>query len=200
MRMRYRVLILILAVIGAGPKLAAQGQFGVKLGPSFGNITNKGVLPSNLKTRTGGAAGLFLGSNSAVIGFGIEGLYAQRGASSDQSLATAETRLDYIDVPVYLNLNIPSPGVRPWIYAGPQISFEVRCRMASGTACATPSDHKTTDYSAVVGGGLRFGGRSLGLSVEARYVYGLTDLKYSTVSSSTSYKNRTFMILLGVGR
>ena len=38
-----------------------------------------------------------------------------------------------------------------------------------------------------------------GLSIEGRYVYGLTDLKLSTVSTSTSYQTRSFLVLLGLG-
>ena len=38
-----------------------------------------------------------------------------------------------------------------------------------------------------------------GLSAEARYVYGLTDLDHSTIGSSGSYQSRAFMLLLGSG-
>jgi len=33
--------------------------------------------------------------------------------------------------------------------------------------------------------------------LEGRYVYGLTDLKLSTVTSSESYKTRSVLILVG---
>lgn len=46
------------------------------------------------------------------------------------------------------------------------------------------------------GAGASLGGR--GLSLEGRYMYGLTDLKLSTVTSSTSYHSRSFLILAGV--
>jgi hypothetical protein len=180
--------------------LLGQGQIGIKVGPSFGNITNEGLLPSNLRTRTGAAGGVYLGTGSGVLGFGLEALYAQRGAISTQSFATADTRLDYIDVPVYLRVGIPSPGFRPYLYAGPQVSFEIQCRMANGAACASPSDRKRTDYAAVLGGGVRFGGHGVGLSVEGRYAYGLTDLSLGTVSNGASYRSRTFMLLVGIGR
>lgn len=184
--------------LGATGSLAAQAEFGIKAGASFGNISNKGVLPGNLKTRTGFAAGLYLGSGG-VIGFGIEGLYSQRGAESDESIATAESKVDYIDVPAYLKVTLPTPGIRPYAIAGPQISFEVRCKTAAGADCPDDPDHKKTDYAAVIGGGVRFGGSGLGIRVEARYVYGLADLKLGTVTSSESYKNRTFLILVGIG-
>jgi len=46
------------------------------------------------------------------------------------------------------------------------------------------------------GAGASLGGR--GLSLEGRYMYGLTDLKLSTVTSATSYHSRSFLILAGI--
>jgi len=186
-------------VTAAAVPVAAQAAFGLKAGASFGNISNKGVLPGSLKTRTGFAGGLYIGGGSSIVGFGVEGLYAQRGLSSDESLADSETRLDYVDVPAYLKVNIPTSGVRPFVYAGPQISFEVRCKTAGGGECTTTSPRKSTDYAGVIGAGLRLG-KGTAVTLEGRYVYGLQDLKLSTVTSGESYKNRTFMILIGVGK
>ncbi|HEU5218358.1 MAG TPA: porin family protein [Gemmatimonadales bacterium] len=198
--MRVRTLMIsagiALAVHGT---MAAQTEFGVKAGASFGNIKNKGVFPGELKTRTGAAGGLFLGFRAKVIGAGIEAMYAQRGARSDQSINDQWTRLDYIDVPAYVKVSIPVPGIRPFIYAGPQVSFEVKCKTANGTTDCPDTDRKKTDYAGVIGAGVRLGGSSLGLSIEGRYVYGFSDLKLSTVTSSESYKNRTFMLLVGIG-
>jgi hypothetical protein len=193
--------IIAVGIIGLGTggfESAMAQSIGIKAGLSFGNITNKGLLPSNLDTRTGGAGGISFRTGSGIVGFGVEALYAQRGASSDESLATAQTRLDYIDVPVYLRVGIPTPSVRPFAYAGPQVSFEVHCRTANGADCLAQGSRKKTDFAGVIGGGLRFGGKAGGWSLEGRYVYGLRDLDLSTVTSSESYKNRTFMILLGL--
>jgi hypothetical protein len=197
--MKARTLILSAGlVLVAQGTLAAQAEFGIKAGASFGNIKNKGVLPGSLKTRTGVAGGVSLGFRAAVIGVGLEALYAQRGAQSDQSIADATTKLDYIDLPGYVKVSIPVPGIRPFVYAGPQVSFEVKCRTAGGSAPCPDNGRKQTDYAGVIGGGVRLGGESLGLSVEGRYVYGLADLKLSTVTTSESYKNRTFMLLVGL--
>ena len=105
MHRRCSLLVALLA-LAAPITLLAQGEAGIKGGISFGNISNKGVLPGNLDTRTGFAAGLFLGYRVGFLGVGIEGLYAQRGAKSDQSLATSQTRLDYIDVLAYVKVSL----------------------------------------------------------------------------------------------
>jgi hypothetical protein len=185
-------------ILAAPSALLAQGEAGLKGGVSFGNISNKGLLPGNLSTRTGFAGGLYAGYHVGFLGVGLDALYAQRGASSDSSFATSQTKLDYIDVPVYLKLFVPAPLIQPFIYAGPQASFEVRCRTANGGLCpdAASSGRRKTDYAAVVGAGLRFGG----LGIEGRYIYGLRDLRVATISDPNSYKTRTFLILVNIGR
>jgi hypothetical protein len=190
---------MMVAVLAGGlpAGLAAQG-FGLKAGASFGNVSNRGVLPGDLGRRTGLAGGIYIASGSA-IGVGVEGLYAQRGLKSDGSSAE-ETRLDYLDVPIYLKVALPVGGIRPFAYAGPQVSYEVRCRTAGGDPCASQTDRKKFDYAGVIGAGIHIGGGSIGFGLEGRYVYGLQDLKISTITSSESYKTRSFLILASIGK
>jgi len=175
--------------------LAAQAHFGFKGGVSFGNVSNSGVLPGDLGQRTGVAGGVTLVSGG-LLGLGVDALYAQRGISSSAADAN-ERRLDYVDIPAYLRVQLPTPGLSPFGYIGPQVSFEVRCR-DHDVAC--PSDGRsTTDFAGVIGAGLKFGGASApGFTVEARYVYGLKDLHLSTITTSESYKTRSFMLLGGI--
>jgi hypothetical protein len=174
--------------------LVAQVEFGVKGGASFGNISNKGVLPGNLKTRTGFAAGVSLGLGAQVVGIGAEALFAQRGLSAD---GTGDTKLDYLDVPVYLKVQAPTPGISPFGYVGPQVSFEVNCK--NGDLDCSDNGRSTTDYAGVIGAGVKFGsGGKASFTAEARYVYGLKDLKLDTVTSSESFKTRSFLLLAGI--
>lgn len=174
---------------------AAQVDFGIKGGVSFGNISNKGVLPGDLKTRTGFAAGAAVAFRARVIGIGAEALFAQRGVDDNDDVN--EAKLDYLDIPVYLIVEAPTPGVAPFGYIGPQISFELRCKNVD--LDCIDGDRSSTDYAGVVGAGLRFGNPDgLGFTAEARYVYGLKDLELSTVTSDESYKTRSFLILAGI--
>ena len=132
------------------------------------------------------AAGLGLWTGGS-LGFGVEGLYAQRGITA--------RKLDYIDVPGYVRLEITNPAISPFAYAGPQASFELKCDADAGTC---PSGRPKTTYAGVIGAGLRFGS-SRGFSIEGRYIYGLTDLKLNTVTTSDSYKTRSFLLLAGIG-
>lgn len=189
--MRTPIALMTAVLLGVAPSVA-HAQLGIKGGFSYGNVSNRGALPGNLDTRTGFAVGLALGSPNTLLGLGLEGLYAQRGVTS--STSGDSRNLDYIDVPGYLRVSIPTPGLAPFAYAGPQVSFELHCS-ANGGAC--PSGRPKTSTAAVIGGGVRLGGQSA-MTIEGRYVYGLTDLKLNTVTSSQSYKTRSFLILAGL--
>jgi hypothetical protein len=189
--MRSALAILTIGLAAVVPPVASA-QIGMKGGFSYGNVSNRGLLPGNLDTRTGFAVGLALGSNQRLIGLGLEGLYAQRGVTSTTS--GDARRLDYLDVPGYVRVMVPTPGAAPFAYAGPQLSFELRCD-AGGGAC--PSGRPKVTTAAVLGGGVRFGGWHA-MTLEGRYVYGLTDLKLGTVTSARSYQTRSFVLLAGV--
>lgn len=132
--------------------------------------------------------------HARAIGIGGEALFARRGLSSD---GTGSLKLDYVDLPVYVKVQVPTPGISPFGYIGPQVSFEVTCKV-DDINC-TGGDRSKTDYAGVIGGGVKFGSESrLGFTVEARYIYGLKDLKLSTVSTSESFKTRSFLILGGI--
>jgi hypothetical protein len=192
MKRSFRLLTIVL--LGLAPAtLRAQAAFGIKGGVSYGNVSNRGVLPGSLSGRTGFAVGLAIGSASSVLGLGIEGMYAQRGVTS---AADSDSRkLDYVDVPVYLRVMIPTPGVAAYAYAGPQVSFELRC--STGNDSCPASDRPKTTTAAVIGGGVRVGPRS-GFTLEGRYIYGLTDLRLNTVTNSNNYKTRSFLVLAGL--
>ena len=191
--MRRLQIIFAIVLLAASYSLAhAQGGLAVKAGLSFGTASNTGVAPGATQ-RSGFAVGV-AAATSGVIGFGIEGLYAQRGYTSTSPLDSR--RLDYIDVPVYLRLSLPTPGITPFAYAGPQGSFELKCGTDSGN-CPASGRPKLT-YAAVIGGGARLGMLG-GLSVEGRYVYGLSDLNLTTVQTSKSYQTRSLLLLLGLG-
>jgi hypothetical protein len=190
--MKSTIAIVTVMLASAMPQVTqAQSGLGIKGGFSYGNVSNRGVLPGNLDTRSGFAVGVAFGSGG-LLGLGVEGLYAQRGVTS--STSGASRRLDYIDVPGYVRAMFPLPGLAPFAYAGPQVSIELHCN-AGGGSC--PSGRPKLTTSAVIGGGIHFGSNRA-LSLEGRYVYGLTDLKLSTVTSSASYKTRSFLILAGL--
>jgi hypothetical protein len=191
--MKRSLLVIAFAVLCTVPVVADAQGLGVIGGLSYGTAPNaNGVLPGTLKANSGFAIGV-AAETGGVIGFGINGLYAQRGFSS--SVPGYSQKLSYVDVPVYLKVSLPNPAITPFGFLGPQGSFEMNCDGGGGSC---PSGRSKTTFSGVIGAGLKFGMLS-GLSVQGRYVYGLTNLNYGTVSNSSNYQARSFMILAGIG-
>ncbi len=183
-----------LLMAGTGSTVCAQGGgLGIKGGLSYGNISNGGAFPGSVAQRSGFAVGVSA-NTGGVIGFGIEGLYAQRGF--DNSIAADARHLDYIDVPVYLRLAAPMGTFAPFAYAGPQGSYELNCGTDSGN-CPDSGRPKVT-YAGVIGAGVAFD-MLHGLSIEGRYVYGLSDLKLDTITTANNYRTRSFLLLVGFG-
>ena len=184
-------IVLVALTLAALPIAGAQ-HVSLKGGLSYGTASNTGLAPG-AKQRSGFVVGAGLES-SGPIGFGIEGLYAQRGFTSTNP--GDSRRLDYIDVPLYVRLSVPSPVVTPFAYAGPQASFEIQ-GSAGGGDCPD-SGHRTITYSGLIGVGARFTVLG-GVTAEARYVYGLSGLTLNTVGASSSYKPRSLLLLFGLG-
>src|SRR6185503_10069383 len=180
--MKHHIRMLAVFALSALAFSPAGAQVAFKGGFSYGNVSNSGVLPGSASARSGFAAGVAIGGKG-LVGIGAEGLYAQRGV--DNNTTTGARRLDYVDVPVYVRASLPAP-IAPFAYAGPQVSFEIRCR--TGTVDCPDTGRPMRSYAGVIGAGVRVGM----ISLEGRYVYGLTDLKLSTVSRSNSYQTRSF--------
>lgn len=172
----------------------AQG-LGVIGGLSYGSVpNNNGAYPGTLSEHNGFAVGLGA-ETGGVLGFGINGLYAQRGFTS--TVAGGSRQLSYIDVPVYFKISIKNPVIVPFAFVGPQASFELNCDAGGGgTSC--PSGRPKTTYAGVIGAGVKLP-MLAGISVQGRYVYGLTDLNLTTVGNANSYQTRSFMLLAGIG-
>lgn len=172
--------------------LVGSAQVGVKSGMSFGDVSNSGLLPGDVGRRSGFTIGVSA-FTPGPLGLGLEGLYSQRGVSSQAGAQSRE--LEYLDLPVFLRVQIPTPGLAPFAYAGPQVSYELACNAGAGEC--PRGDRPSYPKAGVVGGGVKFGSETT-VSVEARYIYGLDDLHLETVSDEESYKERSFVVMAGI--
>lgn len=189
--MRYVLAVSIAMVMVAAP-ITAGAQVGLKGGISIGNVSNGGLLPGEGSRRTGFAIGVSAFTPGALA-LGLEGFYAQRGVSDASGLFSR--KLDYLDFPLLVRVTLPVPGIAPYAYAGPQISYEFACD-AGVNGC--PRDERPRWPTAgVIGAGVALGGDTK-VSVEARYIYGLQDLRFQTVTASESFRDRSFMVLAGI--
>ncbi len=210
------VLALFAASLFAAPSASAQGvKLGVKGGVNIAvNIADIGGSDVDslgpTKTKTGFVGGAFV---EFMIGdiFAIqpEVLYSQKGIKIDSSSAELKLKVDYIEIPVLLKINIPIEGskVHPNVYAGPAVAFESSCKFAGSSGsvsaevdCDDPQlgiMTTSTDFGLIFGGGLSFevGGAEVG--VDVRYTLGLTTIDDD--DDPWDLKNKVISIMGTVG-
>ncbi|MEO8448666.1 MAG: porin family protein [Gemmatimonadota bacterium] len=190
---------------GAHPALA-QGKastFGIMAGVNFAKLGGSDV--DGAKTRTGFLAGVFARFGvSKTFAVEPEVLFSQQGAKSFDSNVTGTLKLDYVKVPLLFNLLIPAGGAgkaAARLFVGPQLGVKASCKatVSSGSTSASVGckdlglEIKSTDFSAVIGGGLDFNRLTLGI----RYDLGLSSIDGSTPSGSV--KNRVLALTVGYG-
>ena len=120
--------------------------------------------------------------------------------TSEQGI-TGTLKLNYIEIPVLGRFDMStSGGVKPFIYAGPAISFNLSCTaQVTGSGIDISGDCKDedtgetvkkVDYSGVIGGGLAFGVSGHTFTIGARYTHG-----FASLGENGDAKNRTFSLL-----
>jgi len=185
--------LLALTLAFAAAPLALPAQWGLKAGASFANVSNSGALPGNPGSRTGLAGGVSLRIGSGAFSLGLEGLYDQQGVDA----TGGGIQLNMADVPAYLNWRIINAGIGVTAYAGPQVSFLISCK-SGGTTCPSGTV-ATTTYAGIIGGRVKFGSaQGFGITGEARYIYGLTNLNKDTITNPGSYETRSLLVLAGI--
>ena len=156
-------------------------DLGIKAGANFANITDA----SGLSNKTGFQAGVFGGVKfSDKFGIQADILYSQQGAEFD----FGKFDLDYVNIPIVVKYYLIQ-GLN--VQVGPQFGFVVKDDVYTTPLGGTSikANTENTDVSGVVGAGYDF---PLGIRVDARYNFGLTD-----VVEGASSKNSVFSVALG---
>ena len=170
---------------------------------------------------SGGSGGLFV---TIPIGryFAIqpEVLLLGKGTEIEDEvlMETVEYEQSFLEVPLLLKVGFPVEGhsVRPFLYVGPSIGFELSCEgeveqvgMADmdetndtdpscGDASLGPSalPTKSTEVSLLIGAGFDFDVGPIFVGLEGRYTHGLTDISNA---AGASVKNQVLAAMLSVG-
>ena len=184
----------VMALLAAPGTALAQSRHGgigagIKGGPLFASF-DKGSTYSN-SNRTGFIGGLFLGGNRpGVVGVGVDLLYAKK--NTKDPITGAKIGTDYINVPVYLRINLGSSstsGVLGYIVAGPDLNFLLKARSGSTDI---KGNFERADYGYVVGAGVEI----TRVILEGRYTKGLGNIAKKTTDPVT--KSKSFQIMIGV--
>jgi hypothetical protein len=176
---------------------------GVTLG--LNSSTLSGDNEGDVSRRTGVIGGIFVVIPATPM-FSVqpELLFTMKGAKSSEEGITGTLKLNYLEIPVLGRLDMSaSGGVKPFVYAGPAISFNLSCTAeVSGSGVNISGDCedeetgesvKKVDYSGVIGGGLAFDVSGRAFTIGARYTHG-----FASLAENGDIKNRTLSLLVSL--
>lgn len=156
--------------------IAQEVDLGVKLGANFANYHDV----RGFDNKTGFVGGAFLALRFNKISIQPELLYSQQGAE----FKVDDFDLDYINMPIMLKYYITG-GLN--IQAGPQFGFVIEDNVRDSVT----EGFKTESFDLSGAAGLGFD-LPLNLRIEARYIFGFTD-----VFEKRDAKNEVYTISLG---
>lgn len=207
-------LVVLVAALGISPAIAQEEKplrFGVKLGMNISDFRGNEVegLGELIDWKAGFCGGFFM-SYAVNDWFTVqpELLYSMKGMKIGMFGFSALTfSLDYIEVPVLAMAKLPLKSrLKPFVYAGPVIGFNVRSNMSVGLfddeyEVDLTEYVNTTEFSLAFGGGINVVVAGRELILEVRYVPGLTNIldeKVEETGESIEWKNDTISILAGL--
>ena len=193
--------------------LPAQAQLGegidikpgVRAGVDFMKIGGEDAADDNNR-RTGFMIGGFVLVDAGLIAVQPELMYIQKGTSREETIrgttVTRTLKLDYIEVPVLVKLQVPlEEGITPSVFAGPTLGLNVTAEAeaeAEGESATEDisDDVSGTDFGLTLGGGVDIDFPVGTLMGNVRYGFGLTNIDDS--EEDFSVRNRGFMITAGL--
>lgn len=195
------VSLVILFAASVLPQVAVAGV-GFKGGLAMSTLAIAPASPFrqvNLKAPMGG---VFFGIGLGLFSIQPEILYVRMGTRFQEEGSTfwMEKRLDYIQIPLLLKINVLPGPISPMIYGGPYGAYRFAAKGATSDVPGTADigdSYTTTDYGVVFGGGLDFKLAVIKLSIEARYNLGLANI-LKNPDPGASEKNKSLMALVGL--
>lgn len=197
--MKSKIILVVLILSGISFQGLSQAQFaiGLKGGVNMSKIDFTSDFDGNVSNRTGFHAGAFALIKITSFGIQPEVLFSKQGSKFKVNTANYEANFDYIAVPVLFKLYLPL-GLN--LQAGPQFSFLTVDELKGSVQGQSSQDiatnfKKKQDTSLALGAGWDL---PFGLTVDARYVLGLSDMKFQpTGSDPITFKNKLVMISVG---
>lgn len=123
---------LILCLLMASP-VVAFGQFGVKAGLNFANVTNTASITNS--SETGYNVGVFLAPKSkSILSSKTELLFSKQGYNYSTNTQTGSADLLYLMLPTYLCINITRFFQ---IHVGAQLAYLLNSKADSTTTSGT---------------------------------------------------------------
>ena len=185
----FRTAVLFLLIATGSASVAAAQGVGIKVGPTFADFSSEAL---DFDTRTGIHAGLFIGGNrDGVVGVQTELNWIRKRV--EQPLQAREIRIDYLQIPVLLRINIgggSANAFRVFAVGGGGVNIKIADEVEGVTI---DDGFEGADIPLLFGGGVEVAR----IIVEGRYEKGFRRIN-KLFSDFTEVKSQSFTILFGV--
>jgi hypothetical protein len=213
----HRMAWLLAALLLLLPSGDAAAQFAVRGGFDLAKFFGEGVPGGVERKQDLGFGGAFRLLRFGPASLSAEAYYRRKGARSVSEFQEAtlsgsdvEVGIDYVEVPVLVQLDLPAFGGRilPYLNVGPAFAWRIDCSiafsaageqsqncddLAAGNIEDTLRDH---EHGLAVGAGFDVLVGSLGaINIDARLTRGLSRL--STVDAAEQVRNDVISVMLG---
>ena len=201
-RFMFVLLVAAMMLVLVSPLYAKGVMFGLKGGLSEANLSGDAVTNNSYKP--GLVAGAFMSYDiTSIFSIQPEGLFVMKGAKFDSAGVTAKDKINYIEIPILLKVNLPVGGnIRPSIYAGPTFNFLVTAKVSDGEEIDIKDQVASTDIGLVAGAALAYQMESASIFVEGRYDVGfMTIVKDAdaVTGDKADITNSGFQFMVGFG-
>ncbi len=203
------VLVLCLAWVPTPASAQLGLGFGVKAGLNIADLKDLEAIDTldalENEAQTGFVGGAYLKFPLGPFRLQAEGLYSVKGAKGTyrNSLGSHqwETKLTYLEFPLLMRYEMPTPALKPFFYGGASAAFLIKAEQRNKVLDSDwdevdiKDDLKSADYSLIAGAGIEL----LGLTLEGRYTHGLSDPldPKSDELLMNKAKNRTWSVMAG---
>lgn len=195
------------AFLSTSSLASAQGMsVGIQGGVNFSNVDFKAnTLTFSFDRRTGGVGGLFFADDfNKNMGLQVDVLFSQKGTKATMPFepGALEIRVDYLEIPVLLRVNVPNANgsVVFRVFGGPSFAAKLRDQQlfdGDELPADEKADLKSYDIGFTVGGALELGKRFV---VDGRYTFGLVNIDDDPedLAEDVSIKSKTFTVMVGL--
>jgi hypothetical protein len=210
------VIICAFAIVAASDAALAQSPYlGFKLGPTLSRLDFSNNNEGNSWLASFAGSG-FMRFEFSGFALQPEIMVVTKGSKLDDTFSDAEIQIEYIEFPIGLVFPLGQDRFAPYIMIGPSFAFESQCAVETdlfeerGFNCDEDVDEnlerKEYDFGLFGSAGLNIGWGPGRIVVEARYTYGLVNLRQAGTieTENVSVKNRSFAFFggysIGIGK
>ncbi|TAF34626.1 MAG: PorT family protein [Cytophagales bacterium] len=207
---KHLFLLVIIVLAWGGFKAQAQEKntlsIGLTVGPNISLLTGQGA-GNNYTPRLGFVGGALLNySVSNSIGLGAELTYANKGGNFRNNVTIADIRvsqrINYIDVPIYMNYFFGEGESRPKLFFGANLSLLTSAKIVTKNTSTDFKDtednsegFRSTDAAFLIGAGWhKRVGEGIWLILDARLSHSLSSIVAINPAVQNDVRNTTLSL------